>query len=480
MMSNSKIMNTFSDNELKSWVEMGLIPKELLLPNKQKELFEFIASNQELLTSKYSESKEFDGQIELPSADKWDETFELQVIDKRTGKVIKKLEKIAKIKLLEDIYLNVRAIELEEWKKDIKNLKKLSPEENQTFKEFINKYGSERPISRQEIATFIEEIEKKKIIKPPYRQSAHLIEQKLKYQKAQGVKEKIKESRVEVKVEGIRLTEHEVKLDHILTKLLSEKSQPRNSIPDLFYSGNVEPKIVEYGDEKRKVPVLQFKRRELYSAYLGHDDYGGRDAEFIDNLLIQFADKPYYIKYNRIKKIEDENGNSKVLTDVIEGDIKLIKILHFYPNLTEDERQKIDNGNIEMRKKKEEIIIVFHPIYIDQIETKFIEFPSNTTRRLQIAAGGWNKTTPSMYKLMEWSMKEMSLKRYKQQINEVNLISMLGLDNLVKQNRKKRLQERIQKDIETIKIMGIILKAEKKLNRLGDMKWVFEFNKEYV
>ena len=120
-----------------------------------------------------------------------------------------------------------------------------------------------------------------------------------------------------------------------------------------------------------------------------------------------------------------------------------------------------------------------NPIFRDQIDTKFIEFPEDTNRRLVIAAGGHKKVTTSMNILMEYMLREMSAKRYRAEINEENLPYVIGLEKYVKEKRKKLLQERIEKDIQAIINIGIILNAEKKPNKIGGMKWIFQLNKEY-
>lgn len=84
-----------------------------------------------------------------------------------------------------------------------------------------------------------------------------------------------------------------------------------------------------------------------------------------------------------------------------------------------------------------------------------------------------------MQTLMEWMLRDLSAKRYKTEINEENLPYMLGLEKYVKQNRKKLLKERIEKDVHAMINMGIVLEVEKKPNSTGGVKWIFHLNKEY-
>ena len=78
-----------------------------------------------------------------------------------------------------------------------------------------------------------------------------------------------------------------------------------------------------------------------------------------------------------------------------------------------------------------------------------------------IAAGGWKKVTPSMIRLTEYLTKEISLKRREpSQLNEDTYIQIMGLEELVKQGKKKRLQGKIRDDIEAAKNMGLIRKIK--------------------
>ena len=297
---------------------------------------------------------------------------------------------------------------------------------------------------------------------------------------APEVKQKIEESKIEVKAEGIKLTPPQNKLIHALNLLLHEKSlNNKDTKKDGFYEGNMPSEIVPYGIESQsKAAVLKFRPAELYKAYIGHDEYSGHDIQFINNELLQLEGKRMLIKYDRIKKIKSKN-KTEVLTDRIEDFQSLIKIVSFIPDLTDEEKRLLDRGDNSVRERKGEIVIALNPIFTDQIDTKFIEFPADTNRRLVIAAGGHNKVTSSMNTLMEWMMREISNKRYKAEINEEKLPHILGLDKYVKQNRKKILTDRITKDIDAIKAMGIILEAEKVPNSTGGYKWVFHINKDY-
>ena len=359
-------------------------------------------------------------------------------------------------------------------KRNSEKARKLTNKQNENLQGFVSKYGRETSKSEK------------------YRQSGHLIDEKLKHSGqrknkdifdsiSNETKQKIEESKIEVKVEGIKLTPPENKLLHALARILHEKSSnTKDSKSSGFYEGNAVAELVSYGKNKSKAEVLRFKPTELYKAYVGNKNYSGHDAKFINNILHQLENKKFLIRHDRVKKVKiGKTGKTKRLTDRIEEFQSLIRIRSFIPDLTDEEKQKLDRGNHSISEMKAEIIVVLNPIFTDQIDTKFVEFPVDTNRRLVIAAGGHKKVTSSMMTLMEWMHREISAKRYIIEINEDKLPYILGLDNYVKQRRKKKLQERISKDIEAITNMGIILQTYKESNSTKGYKWVFHLNENY-
>lgn len=472
-----------SKEELDYWITKGLIPKALLSPSKALELEAFVAENREQFRSEITNKER--AFLETPSS------HEFHVVDARTGNVVSVLERAAKFELCDGVFVQVKAKEIDEWKQETSNAQDLTEEQSKELKEFILKFENNRTLSRKEIVAVIEEIRKPKKT-PKYRHSGHLVDQKLKYSDgsssqakilealSSGVQQEIKESKIEIKAEGIKLTPSENKLIHALNRILYDKSQnTKDPKKGNFYEGNGPTQIVPYGEDlQAKAVVLKFKPAELYKAYIGHDRYSSHDIEFINSTLRQMESKKVLIKYDRIKKVI-KNKKTETLTDRIEYFESLVKIIFFTPDLTNEEKDRLDKGDNSIREIKGEMIVGLNPIFTDQIETKFIEFPIDTNRRLVIAAGGHKKVTSSMMTLMEWTLREISAKRYKLEINEERLPYLLGLETYVKQNRKKRLQERIAKDIEAVVNMGIILQSEKQENTTGGFKWVFHLNEQY-
>lgn len=481
----------WTQEELQIWFERGLIPAELFDPAMHSDLIAYLRTNKAMLHSHYRRNTDNEiYSLKIPPPEEWGKTPNIQVIDKRTGEVVRVLEQMQCFELCEGIQLKIKMNELQEWEKETEQAKNLNKEQHEILKTALEKIGPDKPLTRKEIATLIEEIRKPQKKANKYRQSGHLVDQKLKYQKPSSqpslfdallpeTKQKIEASHYERTIEGIKLSYAENKLIHALNQLLYKKSQHEDPQKDDFYTGNVPAELVPYGvpNLQAKAPVIKFKPSELYKAFMGSDEYSGIDIKYINSTLKELCAKKFLIKYDRIKIVR--NGNKKErLTDRIEDFQSLISILSFIPDLSDEEKKALDAGDGSIRESRGEIIIALNPIFHDQIDTKYIEFPEDTNKRLVIAAGGHKCVTSSMQKLMEYVAREISAKRYVAEINEENLPYQLGLENYMKQSRKK-LKERIDKDIEAIVNMGYITGIEKLPNSAGGMKWVFHLNKDY-
>ena len=399
--------------------------------------------------------------------------------------------KMADFELVDGLRLQVKPEEVGLWNEQTKQVGRLDSQQKESLKTVLVAIDKERPLTRKEISTCIEEIQKSSRKPQKYRQAGHLVDEKLKYSTTEQLsfwdlltpetKQKIEESKIEVKAEGIKLTPPENKLVHALNRLLHEKSQNKDPTGDNYYGGNLPFETVPYGVDKlpTKAPVLKFRPAELYKAYMCSDEYSGHDIKFIHQTLHQLETKKVLIKYDRIKKVYI-NKKQETLTDRIEAFESLIKVISFIPDLTDEEKHKLDRGDKSIRQAKAEIVIALNPIFTDQIGTKYIEFPEDTNRRLVIAAGGHNKVTSSMNILMEYLLREISNKRYKAEINDDRLPYLLGLDKYIMQNRKRLIKERIDKDIQAIINIGIIVSVERVPNSTGSEKWVFTLNTDYT
>lgn len=324
-----------------------------------------------------------------------------------------------------------------------------------------------------------------------FRHSGHFIDQKLKYEypkqdqitifdliKSDPLKKKVDKYNFEVKAIGVRLTAPEDKLLNALQKLLHNKSQSNEPESADYYKGNETPDIVPFGKEKKESPMLRIKPGELYRAYLNNDSYSGLDIKFIRDTLMNLSAKKFLMIFDRKRQVE-KNGKTRILTDRIEEFQSLVRVIKFTQGIDEKELKNINSGNESVFESKGELIIGFNPILVEQINSKYIEYPSNINRRMILAAGGHRLVTEAMNLLRDYMLRELASKRTTIEINQERLPHLLKLTKYIEARQKKRVEKRVSDAIQATKNLGILSSMELVKGSAGQMKYIFHLNSEF-
>lgn len=334
----------------------------------------------------------------------------------------------------------------------------------------------------------IEEAEKTKI--PTVRHSGHFVDQKLKYESPQRPHDLFEITnpefpseipKIELKIEGIKLTPPEERLTTALIGLLKNKSENTDTTSPHFYAGNINSEeVTQYGEITLKSALLEVSRSELYTAYYGSSDYSGKDVSDILGVITSLQRKNFRSIYDRTekkkvgKKYEDR-------TTRIEYEGPVIQLIQITKDLSNVERSILDSGRNDekIREKKGGFIFKLSPILTDQIDRKYVEYPIDINRRTEIASGGKQKVTQAINNLRDYLMRELSAKRFKCEINSEKLAYQLGLANYIKDKRKKLIREKIEDAINACKKLNLLLESEEVDGALGQKKWVFTINKDF-
>lgn len=333
----------------------------------------------------------------------------------------------------------------------------------------------------------IEEVSKPK---RKFRQSAHYVEQKLKYNKPTKNPEpnlfdllnpetidKIKDETVQYV--GIKLTPPEDRIVNVISRLLEKKSQVIDQESDDFYMGNEPYRLVPYGSKdtgKQKSAVLRCRKSELLNEFFGSVKHSGADIKYFDRVFSSFLEKKWLIRYKRTVSSEKKEETKHF---IIEDYLPLIKIIKYFPYLSDEESKKVENIDKEFRAIAGEYILALNPILTDQINSKYVEFPEDIDFRTKIAAGSHLSVSEAIVRLRDWLIAEMSAGRHKTDVNEETLILRLHLDKHLKSRRKDRLKEQLNKAIQVCQNLGIILDVEESIGAMGQKKFTFKLNKEF-
>ena len=269
--------------------------------------------------------------------------------------------------------------------------------------------------------------------------------------------------------EGIRLTSTQAKIIDCLTKLLHKKSETSDPGKDNYYTGNMQYELMAYGQNKEmtKVPKLGVTLYELAKEYKGGDSVlSGKDLRTVGQALTELSNRKHLLKY---EEISHKRKGGKI-TNSIETYASLIQLYKFT-------RKETNEFDVEV-SKREEIVILLHPIFQRQIKDKFILLPDNYLQ-LTIDAYGSQKIPSSVFRLRDYLAREYSAKRYKREITKEKLLYLVAEEYMEKSRKTKALEE-MERAIETVKNMGLLSSVEISTSSKGEQKYIFHLNKNWM
>jgi hypothetical protein len=315
-----------------------------------------------------------------------------------------------------------------------------------------------------------------------FKRSGHLQDQMLKYNypkdtqldlfsilKEETIEEidvkKIERSEV---VEGIKLTPSETKVIDCLCKLLHQNSQIEDSKKTDYYTGNRGGEIIQYDKENTAIaPRLGFTLYEFTKEYIGIDKkVGGKDIDNVTSILKGLSQKDFLIRYT--EETYQKGGEKRI------REIEVFNKIISLPKLKE---RTYSREGIEL-SKTEETLVILHPIFIRQIDSKFILYPNDINQRT-ISAYGSPNVSDITFKLREYLMRELSSKHYSPEITLDRLYYRLH-EKWMKESRKGMVKKYTEKALKVVTDIGLLISYEIKPSKTtGEPKIVFKLNKDF-
>jgi hypothetical protein len=278
----------------------------------------------------------------------------------------------------------------------------------------------------------------------------------------------------EVEDIGYKLTPQENRLVTAIRSELFNKSENTDTNSERYYMGNYFPngEVVKtnFSAQTMTVPHLLVSRGDLYKAFLGKDRYSGQDQKDIDKLLRTFSQRYFLTIYKQHVIIKNETKINRI-TEYL----PLVRLKRLDKGLSEIDDSLLDQGG-DFTNNNGEYLLAINPIWVDQIKTKWVEFPHDLNTRLGNAIGHWNKITPATTYLINYLFHQRSTKNFVTEINEDNLFIKLGLDKYIKRRKRKLAESYLEESIRISKEIKLCQKAEKTTGAQGQVKWVFEIN----
>lgn len=315
-----------------------------------------------------------------------------------------------------------------------------------------------------------------------FKRSGHLQDQMLKYNypkdtqldlfsilKEETIEEidvkKIERSEVVV---GIKLTPSETKVIDCLCKLLHQNSQIEDSKKTDYYTGNRGGEKIQYDKENTAIaPRLGFTLYEFTKEYIGIDKkVGGKDIDNVTSILKGLSQKDFLIRYT--EETYQKGGEKRI------REIEVFNKIISLPKLKE---RTYSREGIEL-SKTEETLVILHPIFIRQIDSKFILYPNDINQRTILAYGSPN-VSDITFKLRDYLIRELSSKHYSPEITLDRLYYRLH-ERWMKESRKGMVKKYTEKALKVVIDIGLLISYEIKPSKTtGEPKIVFKLNKDF-
>lgn len=327
--------------------------------------------------------------------------------------------------------------------------------------------------------------------------SGHLIDQTLKRGGATALDlfdvlnsrdvENIKDTNVELSsvIEGAKLTPLQNEIMLTLAKLRGESFKsivPIEAINNKWdklelttaFGGGIEE------EDKEEIPIIIITPYEFTKELKGANP-SGTTQENAEKALIQLSRNKYLMReikrYERIGK----GGKKHWLQKESVG----------YKSLLTVEESTITAGvddTVEMERRV--LKIMLNPIFIRDLERKYISYPNNIVVRTieaNVEAGGSSKVSGVVYLLRDYLARALSNKnkaKEKTTNSIVNTISLKLLFETIEPNqnerrKKKRLNDNFKRALEVCKKIGLLEKYEYRTSSKGEKQIAFFIYKKW-
>jgi hypothetical protein len=286
---------------------------------------------------------------------------------------------------------------------------------------------------------------------------------------------------------GIRLSPGETRLILILCDILNEKSPNSTNYkqPD-YLSGNKEPDKVDLPTNEGKVIQLSGAKfstnlHELTKRYSGEDRPGGKQQQIVLDMLKGLSEDPEkrcLLRWERQSEAK-RKGEAVIRTESIEHYSPIVRL---YKAETTD--TSIATGEVISRQT--EIIVTLHPIFTDQVPSKYVELPRQLTALMIEAAGQKNISEISqkfillLLRATGFRLPEVEgrpgIRAYT--IAKQNVIEQIA-QGYIPPDRSRRyyVEQFLEKGIEIAKAMGILDTLELGRGAGGDTVYTFYLRK---
>jgi hypothetical protein len=249
------------------------------------------------------------------------------------------------------------------------------------------------------------------------------------------------------------------KLIDCLYVLLSEKSKNvyNKELPN--YYGGEEQIQTPIGNS----PTFWINLYDIAKIYTGGERVAGPIMETIAAIVEDLADNP---DMKVLFRYERKRGEAKIVIEDYAPIIKLLSVRKY-------------KNDVEVDKEKGKgYFIAMHPIFIDQIATKWVSYPHDIVRRM-IEANGGPKIPAATYKLRDLLARYHSSNEFAPKITQEKLFFCLA-EKPMEKKRRKEVEIMYNRAVQTCIGIGLLKNVAVSTSKTtGEMMYIFQLNKDW-
>lgn len=288
---------------------------------------------------------------------------------------------------------------------------------------------------------------------------------------------------------GVNVSAAQYKIIDCLCKLLHDRSNTKEGAPN-YYLGNTKAEKREYpiyNEDNRRVqqyanaPRLTFTLHELAKEYYSAPVSGGKQISNIYRLLRELERQRFFIHYERIINNPEPTEQDKKREKRYGKLLRVRQQASLYDNLITLISLDENKGYQQEDTRNSTVVIELNPVFIDQIDKRFVLIPRDINHQTAVAAGGTAIAEPTI-KLRNYLIQAIANNSFKKDPDQEYEITRQNLELLLqgqnKHRKRKRQLEELQRAITACYNLGLITKAEIRPGQYAD-KYVFTLNKDW-
>jgi hypothetical protein len=253
-------------------------------------------------------------------------------------------------------------------------------------------------------------------------------------------------------IQGLSLDQGEDRVLHTLSLLLHRKSENVDQSSPHYYMGNYKKGIISINDVEMETARIIVSPHELYSAYLGRDDYNTNHIKFILGKLDKLSKSTFLTAW----KVPKETKRKTKTFLLFRTHLQLFQMALLNYDLSEIECDEILSNEMLLQGRKCHFLFKFQPQFTSNIREQYVEFPEDIYYRITEAVGN-GRFSSCINHMRDFLFREKQQKRYNFIRNKETMVEILKLEKLHMEGRKKLISEKIHDCVQVFLKIGLLV-----------------------